>query len=216
MAFIELSGVSFSWPRGKRVLDSVDLRLEEADTFALFGANGSGKTTLSKLMLGLLATTGGSVLLQGRPLATYSLGAVGRRVGYVRQDPEKMFFASTVAEEIGFPLRYRGFSPKVVKERVAEMLALFELEAYRETFPLNLSRGEKQRLALAAVIAGEPGFLVLDEPFSGLDRRWRLKVRAILARMRDKGVGFLLISHDRDLSLSVCQRTLTLVGGRFL
>lgn len=213
MAFIELAQVSFSWPQGKMVLDSVDLSLEKDSTLALFGANGSGKTTLAKLMLGLLTATTGNVYLQGRPLTAYSLGAVGKLVGYVRQNPEKMFFASTVVEEIGFPLKYKGFSPKEIEMRVAEMLSLFELEAYRGTFPLNLSRGEKQRLALASVMVGEPEFLLLDEPFSGLDRHWKRRLQGILTQLRDRGVGFLIISHDRDFTGSVCQQALTLTGG---
>ena len=127
-AFIDLEQVWFSWPSGREVLRGVDLTLQRNDTLALMGSNGSGKTTLGKLIMGLLQPTAGKVCLDGRPVQEYSLAERGRRVGYVFQNPERQFFASSVADEIGFALGFRGFSPAEVEERVAELLAFFELE----------------------------------------------------------------------------------------
>lgn len=214
MAYIELVDVSFSWPEGGAVLQSVALSIRQNQTLALYGANGSGKTTLSKLMVGLLRPSAGAVFLSDRPLPSYSLGAVGKKIGYVFQNPEKQFFAPTVAEEIGFALAYRGFSPQAVEERVAEMLADFELEPYKTAVPLKLSRGEKQRLALAAVMAPKPEFIIMDEPFSGLDYQRLRQLQAVLRRLAAAGVGYMIISHDRDLCAVLCESELTLTEGR--
>ena len=155
-AFIELEQVSFAWPQGREVLKGVDLALDRRDTLALMGSNGSGKTTLGKVIMGMLTPTAGTVRLEGRPIQDYPLAQRGRRIGYVFQNPERQLFAATVADEIGFALKYRGLAPETIQERVAELLALMELDRYARTFPYNLSHGEKQRLALAAVLALEP------------------------------------------------------------
>ncbi len=215
-AYINLEQVSFRWPQGGQVLGEINLSIEKKQTIALMGANGSGKTTLSKLILGLLKPTGGRVLLAGRPVESYSLAARGRLLGYVFQNPERQFFAPDVAEEIGFALKYRNLSPEKIQERVAEMLALFELEQYAATFPFNLSQGEKQRLALAAILAPRPDFIIMDEPFLGLDWLRKQRLQAILERVRNEGVGYLLISHDQALCARLCSQTLTLEGGRLL
>lgn len=212
-AYIEFQGVNFTWPCGRQVLADVDLVIGKGETIALLGANGSGKTTLGKLMLGLLKPTWGQVFLAGTPVEHYSLADRGRRIGYVFQNPERQLFAATAAEEIGFALRYQGLPAQEIQERVAEMLALFELGQYATTFPFNLSRGEKQRLVLAAVMALNPEFILLDEPFTGLDWLRKQRLMKVLKRVEAQGVGYLLINHDRDLSSCLCSRVLTLKGG---
>lgn len=212
--FIRLEAVSFNWPRGPAVLDGLDLDIKATDTLALMGANGSGKTTLARIIMGLIRPQEGRVLLAGRPMQDYSLAQRGRRIGYVFQNPEGQFFAASVRDEIGFPLKFRGLSPEVVQERVGEMLALFELEHRAEAFPFNLSQGEKQRLALAAIMALKPEFIILDEPSTGLDRVRKGRLAAALERVREQGVGYMLISHDHAFSRGLCAKAMTLRGGR--
>ena len=214
--YINFEQVSYRWPRGGQVLKEINLSIKKNETIALMGANGSGKTSLSKLILGLLKPAQGCVLLAGRPIESYSLAERGRQLGYVFQNPERQFFASSVAEEIGFALKYRGLSSEEIQERVAEMLALFELEEYAAAFPLNLSRGEKQRLALAAILASRPDFIIMDEPFTGLDWLRKQRLQTILERVGNAGVGYLIISHDQALCARLCSRMLTLEGGRLL
>lgn len=212
-AYIKLEQVSFSWPQGGQVLRDINLSIEKNSTIALMGPNGSGKTTLGKLIIGLLKPSAGRVFISGTDAEEYSLAARGRLIGYVFQNPEGQFFASTITEEIGFALKYRGMSPDKVQQRVEEMLTLFELEEYADTFPFNLSQGEKQRLALAAIIALRPGFIILDEPFTGLDWLRKQRLQEVLQRVRNEGVGYLLISHDRDMASRLCSRVLQLEGG---
>ena len=187
--FLELEQVSFAWPQGREVLKGIDLTLSQEDTVALMGSNGSGKTTLGKVIMGILQPTAGEVRLAGRPITEYPLAQRGKRIGYVFQNPERHLFAATVADEIGFALKYRGLDPGEVQERVDEMLDLMELGQYAETFPFNLSHGEKQRLALAAVMALEPEFIILDEPSTGLDWVRKRRLAAMLDRIRQRKVG---------------------------
>jgi energy-coupling factor transport system ATP-binding protein len=214
-AFIELEQVSFAWPQGREVLKGVDLALDRRDTLALMGSNGSGKTTLGKVIMGMLTPTAGTVRLEGRPILDYPLAQRGRRIGYVFQNPERQLFAATVADEIGFALKYRGLAPETIQERVAELLALMELDRYARTFPYNLSHGEKQRLALAAVLALEPEFIILDEPSTGLDWARKRRLATVLARVR-RQVGYIIISHDGGFCRELCDAALTLKGGRLV
>jgi energy-coupling factor transport system ATP-binding protein len=179
------------------------------------GSNGSGKTTLGKVIMGMLTPTAGTVRLEGRPIQDYPLAQRGRRIGYVFQNPERQLFAATVADEIGFALKYRGLAPETIQERVAELLALMELDRYARTFPYNLSHGEKQRLALAAVLALEPEFIILDEPSTGLDWARKRRLATVLARVR-RQVGYIIISHDGGFCRELCDAALTLKGGRLV
>jgi len=216
MPFINVDKVSFAWSRDAMVLKEVSLKVDKTSTLALMGSNGSGKTTLGRLMMGMLVATAGQVLLEGRPIADYPLAKRGQRLGYVFQNPEKQLFASSVADEVGFALQYRGLASEQVKERVAEMLDLFELTQYAQAFPFNLSHGEKQRLVLAAVMALEPEFIILDEPSTGLDWLRKRRLVKILEHVRSRGVGYMIISHDLGFCGELCGSIRTLEGGRLV
>lgn len=215
MAFLELSQVAFSYPRKmKPALTGIDLALKKDEMTAIVGPNGSGKTTLTKLMIGVLQATEGEIYLAGRPIADYSLAEIGRRIGYVFQNPDLQLFCSTVAEEIGFGLTNRGCDPETVQERIEFYLDYFELAACRNAFPLHLSQGEKQRLAIAAVLVNEPEFLILDEPTIGLDAYRKKLLEDFLKKIARLGRGMILVSHDAPFVDRVAERVVTLANGR--
>lgn len=215
MPFLQLSRVTFSYPRTmKPALREIDLVLDKDTVTAVIGPNGSGKTTLTKLMLGILPPTGGEVLLEGHSIAGYSLAEVGRRIGYVFQNPDLQLFCRTVAEEIGFGLVNQGCDSAAVQEKVAFYLDYFELAACRDAFPLYLSQGEKQRLALAAALANEPEFLILDEPTIGLDACRKKLLEEILNKVARLGRGMILVSHDAPFVDKMAERVVTMAGGR--
>lgn len=215
MAFLELSRVIFSYPRKmKPALTGIDLSLDKDGVTAIVGPNGSGKTTLTKLLIGVLRPTEGEVRLEGRPVAEYSLAEIGRRIGYVFQNPDLQLFCSTVAEEVGFGLANRGCEPAHVQEKVAFYLDYFELAAYHDVFPLYLSQGEKQRLAIAAVLANEPEFLILDEPTIGLDACRKKNLEDYLKKVARLGSGMILVSHDEPFVDKMAERVVTLANGR--
>jgi len=215
MAFLKLNQVSFAYPKhNKRVLTEISLDSDRDEITAVVGPNGSGKTTLTKLMIGVLQPSGGKIHLDGRPLVGYSLAEIGRRIGYVFQNPDLQLFCGTVAEEVGFGLANRGYEPAVVRERVDFYLDYFELAACRNAFPLHLSRGEKQRLAIAAVLANEPEFLILDEPTAGLDAYRKKLLEGYLKKIARSDRGLIMVSHDQTFVNKVAERVVTLKDGR--
>lgn len=214
-AFLELSQISFSYP-GKRsaILSGINLTFEREGITAIIGPNGCGKTTLTKLMVGILSPTGGEIRLEGRSLQEYTLAQIGRRIGYVFQNPNYQIFCSSVAEEIGFGLTHLGKEPEVVRERVHFYLDYFELLPYCNTFPLHLSYGEKQRLVIAAVLASEPGFLILDEPTIGLDAFRKNLLADHLHKISELGRGMVIVSHDSGFVNQVARRVINLEDGQ--
>ncbi|ATW24912.1 energy-coupling factor ABC transporter ATP-binding protein [Candidatus Formimonas warabiya] len=215
MAFLKLNEVSFSYPRQDRpVLSGIDLALEQEGIAALVGPNGSGKTTLTKLMVGILSPSAGEVYLEERSLRNFSLAQIGRRIGYIFQNPDHQLFCSTVAEEIGFGLKHRGWPLDAITERVKFLLDYFELTPYRKAFPLHLSRGEKQRVAMAAVLAPEPAFLILDEPTVGLDLYRKKLLGDYLKKIARLGRGTLVVSHDHSFVQNTADRVVVLERGR--
>jgi energy-coupling factor transport system ATP-binding protein len=215
VAFLELSQVSFAYRRRQRpAVSGIDLTLDRGGITAVVGPNGSGKTTLTRLMMGILRPDAGSIRLENRSLREYSLAEIGRRIGYVFQNPDQQLFCNTVAEEIGFGLQHLGREREAIRERVEFYLDYFELAAYRHVFPLHLSRGEKQRLAIAAVLAGEPGFLILDEPTAGLDAYRKGLLIAYLKKIAGLGRGVVFVSHDAGFIKRAADRVICLENGQ--
>lgn len=214
MPFLQLSQVDFTYAgKTSPAVSEINLSLEKDDIIAMVGPNGSGKTTLTKLMLGVLQPTAGIIYLEQQPLAQYSLAEIGRRVGYVFQNPSLQLFCRIVAEEISFGLTNQGCNPTTVAEKVDFYLNYFELTAYRNTFPLYLSHGEKQRLAIAAVLANEPEFLILDEPTVGLDAYRKRLLEEYLQKVALLGRGMLLVSHDIAFVNRMAKRVITMGDG---
>jgi energy-coupling factor transport system ATP-binding protein len=209
-ASIHLKAVSFSYgPR--EVLREMSLALNEGEITAIMGRNGAGKTTLLKLMLGLLKPQRGSVTLMGMDTREASLAQVGRAVGYVPQQPDLMLFADTVQGEIDFTRRAQGLPPDG-----AGLLSSLDLARYRLSDPRDLSVGERQRVALAAALAGEPRALLLDEPTRGLDYLQKEALVALLRKLRDGGRTIVLATHDVELAAQIADRVVILGEGEIV
>lgn len=193
--FIRMENISFRY-HDEPLISDLRLDIEAKGLTVLKGRNASGKTTLSKLMAGILKPQKGRVLVNGEDTRNISLGQIGQQIGYLFQEPERQLFAPTALEEISFPMRFRDHSREYIKERAMHALSLFGLAGMEDRFPFSLSMGEKQRLALAALLVNEPRFLILDEPGSALDEEAKGILRKVLTNELDKGTGILIISHD--------------------
>jgi energy-coupling factor transport system ATP-binding protein len=180
------------------------------------GENGSGKTTLGKLAAGLLRPDSGCVLYDGEDIARWKLGQIGRQAGYLFQEPARQIFAPLPIEEIAFPLELRGMPKAEAEDKAMELLRQFELENIVDSTTFTLSRGEKQRLAIAAAMVVEPRFFVLDEPTTGLDKRRRGILAETLHTLMSKNVGILLISHDREFVNELNAGIRIMDGGRLV
>lgn len=204
---IRLRGVRHRF--GERtVLDGIDLDIAERRV-GVVGANGSGKSTLVRTLNGLVVPDAGTVTVDG--LDTRRDGpAVRRRVGFVFTDPDAQIVMPTVAEDVGFSLRRSGLSPAQRAERVAAVLDRFGLAGHADHPCHLLSGGQKQLLALAAVLVTEPEVLVLDEPTTLLDLRNARRIRDLVAGLPQQVV---LVTHHLDL-LEGFDRVLVLDEGR--
>lgn len=211
MSFYTMDSVSFSYSKTDKLLNNISFNIEKNENIGLIGPNGCGKTTLAKIMMRILKVQSGEVHLQGKNLKQLSLSDIGKRVGYVFQNPEVQLFCPTVKEQMYFSFRYnKDFEDNQIDEKIEHLLNLFELAEHVGHNPLNLSIGEKQRLALASVLAREVEFLILDEPTTSLDILRIKQLEKYLSIIRQKGVGYLIISHDRVFLNKHVDKLLTL------
>lgn len=183
---------------------------------AVMGENGSGKTTLGKLVAGILRPVCGCVFYNDVDIAGLKLGEIGRQVGYLFQEPSRQIFAPKPLEEIAMPLELRGECPKKSRELALRLLEEFELSHIVDNTTFTLSRGEKQRLAIAAAMVMKPKYFVLDEPTTGLDKVRRKILANTLHKLQVDGMGILLISHDAEFVDMMNANVRHMKGGRFI
>jgi biotin transport system ATP-binding protein len=192
------------------VLRDVDLVLAER-RIGVVGANGSGKSTMARLLNGLVVPTEGRVFVEGLDTAR-SGAAVRRRVGFVFTDPDAQIVMPTVAEDVAFSLRRSGLDRATREARVAQVLDRFGLAGHADHPAHLLSGGQKQLLALAAVLVTEPAVLVCDEPTTLLDARNARRVAALLADLPQQVV---LVTHHLE-QLVGFDRVLVMDDGRII
>ena len=193
------------------ILRDFSLDVRAGEITALMGRNGAGKTTILRLIPGLLKPSRGRVVTEGLDTRHTSLVEMARVVGYVPQQPDVLLFADTVAGEVDFTRRAHRLPPDG-----AALLESLSLTRYSQHDPRDLSVGEKQRVALAAVLAGEPLMLVLDEPTRGLDYIQKGALANILRDLRDSGRTIVLATHDVELAARLADRVVLLDDGEIV
>ena len=212
-AFMAIENVSFSYADGPRVLDSIDLRVEAGDFIAIVGQNGSGKTTLAKQIVGLLQPATGRVIIEGKNRAQMRPAETAREVAYVFQNPDHQIFAATVQEEVAFGPRNFGLDDNEIGRRCDEALEAVGLQNERQSDPFLLSKGERQRLAVASVLVLRPRMLILDEPTTGLDHREQLRMMALVRDLNRAGIAIVIITHTPWLVAEFARRVVLLRKG---
>jgi len=195
-------------------LHDVNLTVAPGEFVAIVGENGSGKTTLVRQFNRLLTPTAGDVIIQGRNTKDCTITELARDVGLVFQNPDHMFFADTVKEEIAFGLENLGIGNRdaVIDAALTES-GLLQAKAL---YPRWLSRGERQRLAIASVVAMQPKIIVLDEPTTGLDGDESRLVMEILKRHQQRGHTVVVITHNREIARDCADRVITMDQGRII
>ena len=214
---IELDKVSFAYADQGPSVQDVSFRLEKGEFAAILGANGAGKTTTVRLMDGLLKPTSGRVLIGGTDTATSSVSERAAKVGFLFQNPDRQICKNTVREEILFGLRtVRGQDgEEALQARTDEILKEFSFTGEEE--PFSLSRGQRQRVALASILAVEPEILILDEPTTGLDYLECCQIMDRIRRMNEEQqVTVIMVCHDMEVVLDYARRALVMAGGELL
>jgi energy-coupling factor transport system ATP-binding protein len=195
------------------VLTDVCLDVYPGEIVALVGRNGSGKTTLLRSLMGLLPLRAGEVWLDGARVDGHRVAEVARRVAYVPQWPGTLLFADSVRDELTLTLRHHGLAknPPLLPE---DLLSELNLDRVAAHYPRDLSAGERQRAAIAAVIVTKPALLLLDEPTLGMDATVQESLGGLLHRLRKDGMSVLIATHDQSFACRFSDRVVALEAGR--
>jgi len=202
----------------QEILRGVDLEVARGETLALIGRSGGGKSVLLKHLVGLMEPDAGEIWVEGQNiigLTERQLGAVREKIGILFQGAA-LFDSMTVAENIAFPLREAGErNPKVLREKVREMLDVVELEGQEEKMPESLSGGMKKRVGLARSIVRRPSCVLYDEPTSGLDPVVSDSINRLIRRLQKRlGMTSVVVTHDMKSAFDVANHVAYLHEGR--
>jgi len=210
---IQTTGLTFNYEEVE-ALSGVDIAIAPGEFVAIVGENGSGKTTLVKHFIGLLRPGKGTVMVDGKDAAKAPIADLAHVVGMVFQNPDHMFFADSVFDEVAF-----GVDNLKIPDRervVMEALENVRLTEARDLYPRWLSRGERQRLAIACVLAMQPAVLVLDEPTTGLDGEESREIITILKQLQEKGHTVIIITHSSEIAGQCADRVVRMEAGRIV
>ncbi|HZD11760.1 MAG TPA: ATP-binding cassette domain-containing protein, partial [Candidatus Binatia bacterium] len=210
---LRASSVSFAYQK-KPVLKKVDLKVGEGEAVVLMGRNGTGKTTLLRCLVGLLQVQSGQVEIAGRSIKGRHVADICRDVAYLPQLSDDLLFAETVYEELAFTLQNHGMDGAA--QAIEQLLEQLDLSTCRGAYPRDLSAGERQRVALGAVTVTRPSLLLLDEPTRGMDYDAKGGLVALWKRLRQTGMGMLMVTHDVELAAQVADRVLILSEGEII
>jgi energy-coupling factor transport system ATP-binding protein len=213
---VSIGGLSHVYQDGTRALHDVDLEIRRGEFVGILGQNGSGKTTLVKHFNALLKPTEGTVIVAGLDTRKASIAEMALAVGYIFQNPDAQIFKMKVEEELAFGPQNVGLSEGEVGRRIKEAAEDLEISHLMDKNPFFLSKGEKQRVAVAAVMAMHPDILVLDEPTTGQDFKRAKEIMDLAVRLHDEGQTVVVITHDMNLAAEYCDRVVIMEGGRVL
>jgi energy-coupling factor transport system ATP-binding protein len=205
---IAIEGLHFAY-NGRSVLRGIDLDVQAGEFVAVMGRNGAGKTTLLKQCIGLLKPDGGRVRVLGHDTARIAVEDLAHQVGYVPQNPNALLFADSVGAELAFTRRAQGLPPS----DDAPLLHTVGLEGMRDRYPRDLSTGERQRVALAAVLVSDPALILLDEPTRGLDYAQKEALVRFLQEQKQRGKTVVMVTHDVELVAQCAERVILLGNG---
>jgi energy-coupling factor transport system ATP-binding protein len=197
-------------------LDNLDLAIYPGELVAILGENGSGKTTLVKHFNGLLRPYAGDVAVKGLDTSRVPINELVKYTGLVFQNPDNMLFEDTVEAEIAFGLNNIGITGSQAEEAIAHSLELVNLKGKEKVFPRHLSRGERQRLAVACVIAMKPELIVLDEPTTGLDAEESDRMMQLMKRLQQEGHTIVMVTHNMQIVKNHAERVVRMESGKIV
>src|SRR5579863_7254947 len=200
--------------RGRKVVHDVSLEIEQGEVVGLLGPNGAGKTTTFYIMVGLARPDSGQVILDGDDITDLPMYLRARSgISYLPQEPS-VFRQLTVEENLRAVLETLSISPEQQRDRLEELLAQMGLETVRYNRAYNLSGGERRRLEIARSLVLEPAFILLDEPFSGIDPLTVVELQRLILELSASGIGVLVTDHNVPATLSVTHRAYIISNGK--
>ncbi len=200
--------------KGRKVVDDVSLRIAQGEVVGLLGPNGAGKTTTFYIIVGLATPDSGQVLLDGAEITQYPMYLRARSgISYLPQEPS-IFRKLTVEENIMAVLETLPLSAHQRRERLEELIEDFGLQQVRRSYGYVLSGGERRRVEIARSLVISPAFILLDEPFSGIDPLTVLDIQKIIVQLKEAGIGVLVTDHNVQETLRVTDRAYIINNGR--
>jgi len=211
---LEARDLVHTYAGGHTALRGISLGIRPGEFVAFVGANGSGKTTLMKHFNGLLKPTQGQFLVSGRDTRKTTVSRLAQTIGFVFQNPDHQIFCYSVWEETLFGLQQQKLPPAEAQARAARALEMVGLADRRDRHPRELSRGQRQRLATASVLAMETPVLVLDEPTTGQDFTARRQIMSLAVDLHQRGRTIIMVTHDMALVAEYATRAIVLQAGQ--
>ena len=210
---LEFKNVCFSYNETANVHD-LNVKIQKGDFTAITGSNGAGKSTFSKLCNGLLQPSAGDVFVLGQNTKRNKVSSLAKHIGFLFQNPDRQICCSTVEEEIAFSLKNNGLSKEEIQSKVEATIKEFGFDA--KTEPFNMSRGQRQRLCLACLIALNPEILILDEPTTGLDYRECMEMMNRIRELNENGTTVIMVCHDMEVVLDFAKSVIVMNRGEIL
>lgn len=211
---VRFRGVGYSYPGGGASVRALDFEVFPGEIVGIVGQNGAGKTTLTKLLNGLLKPAEGNVVVAGLNTREVPTSRIARHVSTLFQNPDRQICKDTVLDEVAFGLLLRGVSSNEASTRAKATCERFGLPL--DEAPFSLSRGQRQMVALASVVVGEPQIIVLDEPTSGLDYRECMTVMETVRDMAAAGSAVVMVCHDMEVVSDFANRLVVMANGEIL
>ena len=215
---VVLDHVTKRYPPDVLALDDVSLSIDSGEFVFLVGASGSGKSTFIRLLIKELDVSEGRLMVGARDLGKlhrHKVPYLRREIGCVFQD-YKLLPRRTVAENVAYALEVTGDSPRSIRRKVPEMLALVGLAEKASRLPTELSGGEQQRVSIARAFVNHPALLIADEPTGNLDPETSIGIMQLLYRINRTGTTVVMATHDRDLVDKMQMRVIELAGGKLV
>lgn len=211
---VDVAGAAYSYGTGQAGIEGIDLTVRAGEILAVVGQNGAGKTTFTKLLNGLIKPSAGVVRIAGLDTRTTPVSALASHAATLFQNPDRQLCRNTVVEEISFGLELQGVAADTARERARHVAATFGLP--ENASPFNLSRGQRQMVALASVVALEPELIILDEPTSGLDYRECMTVMETVRQRALDGTAVVMVCHDMEVVSDFADTLAVIAEGRLI
>jgi lipopolysaccharide export system ATP-binding protein len=200
--------------KSRTVVNDISVYVEQGEIVGLLGPNGAGKTTTFYIIVGLIKPNEGKIFLEDEEVTALPMYQRAKRgIGYLAQEAS-VFRKLTVEENIMAVLEMRDYSKPVRREKTDQLIEEFSLQKVRKNLGMSLSGGERRRTEIARALAVDPKFVLLDEPFAGVDPIAVEEIQMIVAKLKNKNIGILITDHNVDETLSITDRAYLMVDGK--